>query len=278
MKASPAFQFYHRDFKTDPLVELMSFEQRGIYVWLLCSCWEAGSIPDDVAGLARICGLTYKAMLRLWPGIAPCFTSSGSGRLVQKRLEQERARQSDFREAQRLKGLASGRARRDDDANPGSTPVEPRLNPEANPNGTLHAASCSLHAAEGSSLRSEDAPQPAKARRKPSGPVQELLDWFRTEYERTQATAYVIAQKDAVAATKLLKDFHPEDIRSRATRWLTTCDQWVSTTDRGFALFASKINLPELRGLGSPPATGKRDPLAGLKSYLGKHPEVSDDP
>jgi len=109
-------------------------------------------------------------------------------------------------------------------------------------------------------------PPAAKPPRKPSGPVQELLSWFRDEYLATQGTPYGITARDGVAATRLLKLIDPETARSRATRWLTSVDPWISSTDRGFCLFASKANLPELRGIAPAVVGGRgRDPLAGVK-------------
>lgn len=121
---------------------------------------------------------------------------------------------------------------------------------------------------EGPSQGSGPTTPPPKPRRKPSGPVQELLDWFRSEYERTQGSPYVITTKDAVQAARALKAFEPDDIRSRLIRGLTAADDaWLNGTDRALALLLGQLNRPTLRGTGPPNGGGKpaRDPLAGVK-------------
>jgi uncharacterized protein YdaU (DUF1376 family) len=132
MKATPAFQFYPRDFLGDARVAAMTNQEVGVYVKLICHCWTEGSIPADVARLAVMAGERYKDMLRIWTAVGPCFIPAEPGRLTQKRLEQVRREQANFREAQRLKGIASGRARREPRLNPGSTPVQPGCQPESN--------------------------------------------------------------------------------------------------------------------------------------------------
>ena len=44
---TPAFQFYPNDYLSDTNVMLMTAEQEGHYIRLLCICWKDGSIPAD---------------------------------------------------------------------------------------------------------------------------------------------------------------------------------------------------------------------------------------
>jgi uncharacterized protein YdaU (DUF1376 family) len=166
---APAFQFYPKDFLTDSNVVVMSMAERGAYITLICSCWIDGSIPVDVARLARLCGTSTAAFRKLWPALAPCFrpTRRISDRLIHPRLEREREKQAIFREEQSRKGKASAAARnrkatgRQPEINIGSTVVQP-ITVQPKPNSSIFDLQSSI-----SNLRSaEDVPALADARSK----------------------------------------------------------------------------------------------------------------
>jgi hypothetical protein len=54
MNRAPAFQFYAADWLADERVKLMSYEEQGVYLFLLCHEWLEGSIPADLTHLARL--------------------------------------------------------------------------------------------------------------------------------------------------------------------------------------------------------------------------------
>jgi len=98
MNKAPAFQFYPSDFLSDENVMLMSNQEVGCYIKLLCFCWKQGSIPDDIDKIAKLCGEDSSAMAQLWESLRLCFsTSITEGRLTNKRLEKERKKQANFR-------------------------------------------------------------------------------------------------------------------------------------------------------------------------------------
>lgn len=97
---SPAFQFYANEFLMDEHVTLMSMQERGVYITLICKCWNEGTLPCDVAKLAKLCSVPFAAFKRLWPSIAPCFRSNGADRLIHPRLEKERKKQREYRKRQ----------------------------------------------------------------------------------------------------------------------------------------------------------------------------------
>lgn len=107
---SPAFQFYPADYLADANVQMMSLEQEGIYIRLLCYCWREGSLPNDEEALARLvsknCTLTD---LRV---VAKCFEPNGN-RLVHVRLEAEREKQAEWRAKSAQGGLKSAEVRRE---------------------------------------------------------------------------------------------------------------------------------------------------------------------
>lgn len=129
---SPAFQFYPKDFLTDENVRMMSLQERGAYITLICQCWTEGTLPADVAWLARLCGTPLTAFRRLWPAIERCFRNhpTEADRLVHPRLEKELEKQAEYRRRQADKGRASGASRlnrKATETNRGSLPVQPVL-------------------------------------------------------------------------------------------------------------------------------------------------------
>ena len=114
MSKSPAFQFYPKDYQSDEAVRLMSHEERGIYLDLLCAEWLEKSIPSDPRLLARLVGITPRKMAKAWEIIRSKFAPhpSGNGRLIHPRLEDERAKQSEWREKSSKGGLKSAELRR----------------------------------------------------------------------------------------------------------------------------------------------------------------------
>ena len=103
---SPAFQFYARDFFMDENVRLMTNQQVGIYIKLLCFCWLEGSIPKNSSAIAKLCDETETAMAQLWPAISKCFEVSqlDDERLVNKRLDAERKKQQEFSDERKKAG------------------------------------------------------------------------------------------------------------------------------------------------------------------------------
>ena len=93
MKA-PAFQFYAGDFLVG--TAMMSAEEVGGYVRLLCYQWTQGSIPNDDAILQRLTGCGGNAVA----SIRHKFGISQTGALVNERLEQVREEQRLYRAKQ----------------------------------------------------------------------------------------------------------------------------------------------------------------------------------
>lgn len=120
---APAFQFYPKDFLSDGKQIAMTLAEVGAYWRLCCHCWMDGSLPVDIALLARRCGASKRQMQAMWPAISPCFVEL-DGVLVHKRLELERDKQAIFRRRQSDRGKASAAAK----ANRQSTKPQPEVN------------------------------------------------------------------------------------------------------------------------------------------------------
>ncbi len=107
---APAFQFYPKDFLTDTNVVVMTLQELGAYIRLLCLCWLDRSLPTDMETLARLCRVSPACMTKLWPALAPCFRVV-EGRLIQPRIERERQKQETWRALKAAAGQKGGHAK-----------------------------------------------------------------------------------------------------------------------------------------------------------------------
>ena len=132
MKAkSPAFQFYPKDWLSDGPVREMTHEQKGIYADLLSIYWIEEGLPSDLGRLARLTGVPARRFEKLWEPIGRCFRIEGD-RLVQKRLEEEKAKQDAFRKMQSVKGSKGGKPSAvNTDSKPGLSRGEAQPKPES---------------------------------------------------------------------------------------------------------------------------------------------------
>jgi uncharacterized protein YdaU (DUF1376 family) len=87
MTRLPYMQFWVGDFLAS--TAHLSLEQKGGYVLVILSMWNSGgSLPNDPAKLARICGISLKRWQHISPEILEFFDHDGD-RLTQKRLAAE---------------------------------------------------------------------------------------------------------------------------------------------------------------------------------------------
>lgn len=150
MNKAPAFQWYAADYLADERVMLMSLEAEGAYVRLLSLCWREGSIPANAALLSAMCKQAGPKVIK---EVLPCFTKAGapSGRLVHKRLEEERAKQLAHRTKQAENGRNGGRPKKamgnpnETQNNPplffGETQTKPNESPSSSPSSSFSFSS-----------------------------------------------------------------------------------------------------------------------------------------
>lgn len=115
----PAFQFYADDFYAG--ASEMSAEETGAYIRLLCQQWSKGGLTTVEPRLNRIAGCEVTEL------VLEKFPICEDGLRRNARLEQERAKQAEYRQKQSEKGKKSAAARAKA-KNSNSTTVEPRLN------------------------------------------------------------------------------------------------------------------------------------------------------
>ncbi len=141
MNRSPAFQFYPDDYLSDINVELMTLEEQGAYMRLICHAWKStpvGTLPHEDEILAQLSRLGEEKWKQSKSKILRAFILSSEGLIVQKRLVAEHEKQKKYRK-QRVNAGKMSAAKRQRELNECSTSVQR----EGQQNSTLHIASSS---------------------------------------------------------------------------------------------------------------------------------------
>jgi uncharacterized protein YdaU (DUF1376 family) len=110
----PAFLFYPDDFSSDGKVEVMTTEEVGAYILLLCKAWReepVGSLPNDDRALAHWARLSEARWAEVRLRVLSAFLLGKDGRWYQKRMcqEYERLRSSQKKRQKVAKNAAEKR-------------------------------------------------------------------------------------------------------------------------------------------------------------------------
>lgn len=110
---SPAFQFYPKDFLSSTKVDQMSMTERGVYITLLSRCWLDHGLPTDQKALAKMVRMKTAQFERMWDHsiLRACFVEK-DGKLLNERMERERAGQAEYRAKQAANGASGGRPKK----------------------------------------------------------------------------------------------------------------------------------------------------------------------
>lgn len=130
---SPAFQFYPHDWLADWAVELMTNEQLGAYLRLVCHAWHSdqpGRLPNDRSTLAGLCRMSVEWWDSNGSNIMRAFRVDKDGFITHPALVKQWERQQAFRDQKVAAGKASA-AKRQQTLNERSTHVEQTGNSSA---------------------------------------------------------------------------------------------------------------------------------------------------
>jgi uncharacterized protein YdaU (DUF1376 family) len=106
----PAFQFYPRDWVMS--TRILTPEQRGIYLDLLCFGWDMeNGLPSEPAELAALVGMTPPKFRKVWAVISSRFYQDEAGRWRNERQEEQKAELEQLRAKRRAAGRASAEQR-----------------------------------------------------------------------------------------------------------------------------------------------------------------------
>lgn len=108
----PHMPIWVYDLEADEDCSLMSLAEYGAYMRLLQRQWIEGSVPVDMARLARLLRVTIDEMESIWPVLAPKFAEDGRGRLKNHRLDQERESALRKVEVNKANGKRGGRPKK----------------------------------------------------------------------------------------------------------------------------------------------------------------------
>lgn len=110
MGKSPAFQFYPRDWVMS--TRILTPEQRGVYLDLLCFGWDMeDGLPTSAPEMAALVGMTPQKFSRVWAVIACRFYQDDAGRWRNRKQEEQKAEMDELREKRRKAGRASAEQR-----------------------------------------------------------------------------------------------------------------------------------------------------------------------
>lgn len=98
-KIPPAFQYYPKDFISDDKVAPMNLKEVGAYWLLLSYCWTENGLKNDQDYLKGLCK-NDSEWEQIWKKISKCFYSkkNKNNRLFNRRLDEERKKQNEFKE------------------------------------------------------------------------------------------------------------------------------------------------------------------------------------
>ena len=139
MGERPSFQFYPNDYLGSERVALMTLEEEGCYIRLLCYCWNYGSIPSSPELLARLIG--KGASTTLATKLIPMFEKDPNdpSKLIHLRLQKERKKQDEWRRKSSIGGKKSAKNKKLNR----SRVLQPPLQGCNQPNGNTSSSSSS---------------------------------------------------------------------------------------------------------------------------------------
>lgn len=220
MSKSPAFQFYANDWLSSTKITLMTPAQEGAYIRLLCYAWNDPdcSIPDDdqqLAVLSRLGEGWFNNGSRL---VRECFEPhpEKQGRLVNRRLLEERQKQEQWREKSRQGGIQSGQTRR---AKPvkritkpalkgGSTTLEPPNEGWLNQTRTLQSSSSS----SSSDIKEEKKDMSNLRSTAVRSPVSEVFEHWKTVLNHPRAI--LDSKRQRLIRSRLDEGFSVDDLKA----------------------------------------------------------------
>lgn len=117
------FPFFPDRWLLSRSVRLMTLEQRGVYVELLCHAWRDGSIPSNLSECAALIACPLDVLEAVWPRLESLWEPSDDGTLVNPWLEEIRTEQISKSDKRRI--AAQSRWGSKSDANPMQTSCKP---------------------------------------------------------------------------------------------------------------------------------------------------------
>jgi uncharacterized protein YdaU (DUF1376 family) len=110
-QTAPAFQLYASDTIADKHYRLMSLEERGLLLSLLCECWVNRSVPADPDELGKWLGFQGGVIKAALSSRVVSFFSPCNGELINPKLERYRKELEERREKMSKGGIRGAKAK-----------------------------------------------------------------------------------------------------------------------------------------------------------------------
>lgn len=135
----PYFKWLWRDWRANRHVQRLHYVAKGLYRELLDEQWCEGFIPPDIETLADICNCPVDVMQEHWTSLQDLFETQEDGRLVNRKLEQQRTAEDSIRAAKARGGQKSALAKLNK-INKSSRGAEDLLDSSSRPEAESHIA------------------------------------------------------------------------------------------------------------------------------------------
>ena len=105
----PYCQFYCKEWLASSNTRKMNLAARGAYIDLLCYQWEEGSIPNDLAEIAKMLGCTKAKLSAIWSHLDNVFPLCEDGKRRNPRCENDRVKAHKKSQTNSENGAKGGR-------------------------------------------------------------------------------------------------------------------------------------------------------------------------
>jgi len=219
-KKPPSFQFYPKDFLADDNVDVMTNEELGAYIRLMCHAWIAENrLTADEEKLRKLARAVPCDWQKICHAVLSCFDYSDNV-LSHKRLAEEREKQRLYSKQKSKSGKAGAKARWD-------KPLQ-----DAGDDGKGMAEACECHSGANATAMANDSSSSSSSssssikkesrRRTPPNPdIKTFLDWWVIEYKSNRGQDYVISGgKEGRLLKGLLAKVTLDEVKAAAGRML----------------------------------------------------------
>ena len=198
----PRMDWYPQDYLSDPKLRTFKAVHHGVYRLLLDFEWVDGPLPNDHEELAAMGCVSIEEFPAVWAKVGRCFEEC-DGRLINKRLEAERARALAIRETKRSAGKKGGRRKADgkhmvsasqSPANQTANPSPSTVNRQPSPSSKHTSASAD----------SEDV----------SAEVREVFDYWRAEMRAGSERVLLTPRRREKIRSRLRDGYSVADLRT----------------------------------------------------------------
>lgn len=214
-----------------------------MYFELMIEQWDTGPLPNNIGQLADRIGAKASDLQRSWGVIGACFTVQADGTLINEPLERHRLRMMERRQRASDDGKAAAGKRWGIDRVGIGNPFRPAKDGHTTWDNVAVASASAIASAV--AVGSESTDHDALAER-----AGNLIRRYQELYakHRNGARLHTKPALDFERACDLCRTWPDDDrLDKMAAILLTTDDDWVAKTDRGFGVFASRATWADER-------------------------------